>query len=46
MMPRIKEQQDFWAFKGETADNTKQLVLLNNVQFIYELALAQLKFEF
>ncbi len=34
---------DFWAFKEEPLSKEKQLVLFDNVQFIYELALAQLE---
>jgi len=33
----------FWAFKEEALSKEKQLVLFDNVQFIYELALAQLE---
>ncbi|OYT48002.1 hypothetical protein B6U83_04235, partial [Thermoplasmatales archaeon ex4484_36] len=34
---------DFWAFKEEPLSKESQLMLFDNVQFIYELALAQLE---
>jgi len=37
------EKIGFWAFKEEPLSKEKQLVLFDNVQFIYELALAQLE---
>ncbi len=42
--PKVKEQRSFWADKEDFAGN-RQLALLNNVQFIYELALAQLELD-
>lgn len=41
---KAKEQAGFWAYKADIEGGT-QLALLNNVQFIYELALAQLELE-
>ncbi|HPD33510.1 MAG TPA: hypothetical protein PKV40_04110, partial [Candidatus Kapabacteria bacterium] len=36
---------DFWAYKSEHYNQDEQLILLDNVQFIYELALAQLELQ-
>jgi hypothetical protein len=44
----VSETQDintFWAYKKGTLDKKGVLVLLDNVQFIYELALAQLELQ-
>ncbi len=43
MLEKAEKIGDFWAFKEELLSNEKQLVLFDNVQFIYELALAQLE---
>jgi len=43
MLEKAKKIGDFWAFKEEPLSKEKQLVLFDNVQFIYELALAQLE---
>ena len=43
MLGRAEKIGDFWAFKEEPLSKEKQLVLFDNVQFIYELALAQLE---
>ncbi len=37
------KKEIFWAYKREIPLNNKDLTLLDNVQFIYELALAQLE---
>jgi DNA modification methylase len=37
--------RDFWAYESEQLPKDRQLVLLDNVQFIYELALAQLELQ-
>ncbi len=41
MIERAESQ--FWAYKMETENLKKGIVLLDNVQFIYELSLAELK---
>ena len=46
MLERAEELDAFWAYSTEQLPEDKQLVLLNNVQFIYELALAQLELQF
>jgi len=43
MLEKAEKIGDFWAFKEEPLSREKQLVLFDNVQFIYELALAQLE---
>ncbi|KUK32080.1 MAG: putative RNA methylase [Thermoanaerobacterales bacterium 50_218] len=43
MLEKAKSIGDFWAFKEEPLSKDKQLLLFDNVQFIYELALAQLE---
>lgn len=43
MMEKAGKIRDFWAFKDETVVRDEQLLLFDNVQFIYELALAQLE---
>ncbi|MBE0415074.1 MAG: hypothetical protein IBX36_00830 [Dehalococcoidia bacterium] len=45
-MAKIKEQRTLWAYEKSVLGDSSQLALLNNVQFIYELALAQLEFGF
>lgn len=45
MLERTKELDTFWAYKTEQLPEDKQLVLLDNVQFIYELALAQFELQ-
>jgi hypothetical protein len=44
-MAKIKEQRTLWAYEKSALGDSSQLALLNNVQFIYELALAQLELE-
>jgi len=43
MLQRAEELDSFWAYRTEELPQDKQLLLLDNVQFIYELALAQLE---
>lgn len=43
MLQRAEELETFWAYNTEELPKDKQLLLLDNVQFIYELALAQLE---
>jgi len=45
MLERAEELDAFWAYSTEKLPEDKQLVLLDNVQFIYELALAQLELQ-
>jgi len=45
MLQRAKELDSFWAYNTEELPKDKQLLLLDNVQFIYELALAQLELQ-
>ncbi len=45
MIERAEELDAFWAYSTEKLPKDKQLVLLGNVQFIYELALAQLELQ-
>jgi len=45
MLERAEELDRFWAYSIEQLPEDKQLVLLDNVQFIYELALAQLELQ-
>ncbi len=40
----IREEK-FWAYSTETQEDQSRLILLDNVQFIYELALAELELE-
>ena len=42
MMRRAEEVQEFWAYDLKGIGNS-DLTLLDNVQFIYELSLAQLE---
>jgi len=41
MIERAESQ--FWAYKSDSKDSGEDLVLLDNVQFIYELSLAELE---
>ena len=41
MLQRAENQ--FWAYELNNIDNQKDLILLDNVQFIYELSLAELE---
>jgi len=43
MLEKAEKIGDFWTFKEEPLSKDKQLLLFDNVQFIYELALAQLE---
>lgn len=45
MLQRAEELDSFWADNTEELSKDKQLLLLDNVQFIYELALAQLELQ-
>jgi len=45
MLQRAEELNSFWAYKSEELPKDIQLLLLDNVQFIYELALAQLELQ-
>jgi hypothetical protein len=45
MLKRAEELDSFWAYNTEELPKDKQLLLLDNVQFIYELALAQLELQ-
>jgi tRNA G10 N-methylase Trm11 len=45
MLRRAEELDSFWAYCAEKLPQDKQLLLLDNVQFIYELALAQLELQ-
>jgi len=45
MLKRAEELNSFWAYNTESLPENKQLLLLDNVQFIYELALAQLELQ-
>ncbi len=45
MLKRAEELDSFWAYNTEDLPKDKQLLLLDNVQFIYELALAQLELQ-
>lgn len=45
MLPRAEKLNSSWAYNAEEIPKDKQLVLLDNVQFIYELALAQLELQ-
>jgi len=43
MLEKAEKIGDFWTFKEGSLSEDKQLILFDNVQFIYELALAQLE---
>ena len=43
MIEKATKINDYWSFKEEPLSREKSLVLFDNVQFIYELALAQLE---
>lgn len=45
MLQRTEELDSFWAYNTKDLPKDKQLVLFDNVQFIYELALAQLELQ-
>ncbi len=45
MLQRVEELPPLWAYNTEELAKDKQLLLLDNVQFIYELALAQLELQ-
>lgn len=46
MLERAKDLEMFWAYgRKQALPKDKQLILLDNVQFIYELALAQLELQ-
>ncbi len=45
MFPEIQDIKTSWAYKIGTLDKKGNLILLDNVQFIYELALAQLELQ-
>lgn len=45
MLQRAKRLNSFWVYDTEELLKDKHLVLLDNVQFIYELALAQLELQ-
>jgi len=45
MVQRAEKLDSFWAYNTEDLPKDRQLVLLDNVQFIYELALAQLELQ-
>ncbi|MEM4293965.1 MAG: DNA methyltransferase [Thermoplasmata archaeon] len=45
MLKKAEELNSFWAYSTEKIPKENQLVLLDNVQFIYELALAQLELQ-
>ena len=45
MLQRAEELDSFWAYNTQQLPKDKQLLLLDNVQFIYELALAQLELQ-
>ena len=45
MIQRAEKLDSFWAYNIEDLPKDRQLILLDNVQFIYELALAQLELQ-
>ncbi|MGQ9629997.1 MAG: DNA methyltransferase [bacterium] len=45
ILERAEELDKFWAYEMEQLPEDKQLALFDNVQFIYELALAQLELQ-
>lgn len=45
MLQRGEELDSFWAYSSEELPTDSQLLLLDNVQFIYELALAQVELQ-
>jgi tRNA G10 N-methylase Trm11 len=45
MFQKAEELDSFWAYRAEKLPEDKQLLLFDNVQFIYELALAQLELQ-
>jgi DNA modification methylase len=44
-LPGAREAGSFWAYDTRPAPGGRQLLLLDNVQFIYELALAELELQ-
>lgn len=45
MIQRAERLDSFWAYNTEDLPKDRQLILLDNVQFIYELALARLELQ-
>ena len=45
MIQRVEKLDSLWAYNTEDLPRDRQLTLLDNVQFIYELALAQLELQ-
>jgi len=45
MLQRAEDLDSFWAYNTKELPKDRQLLLLDNVQFIYELALAQLELQ-
>jgi len=45
MLEKAEQLTSFWAFSEKPLPRNKQLLLFDNVQFIYELALAQLELQ-
>ncbi len=45
MFQRAEELDSFWAYNTDNLPNDKQWLLLDNVQFVFELALAQLELQ-
>jgi len=45
MIQKAEKLGAFWAYNTESLPKDRQLILLDNVQFIYELALAQLELQ-
>ena len=45
MLQRAEDLDSFWAYNIKELPKDRQLLLLDNVQFIYELALAQLELQ-
>jgi len=45
MIQRAEKLDSFWAYNTKELPKDRQLILLDNVQFIYELALAQLELQ-
>jgi len=43
MMKKAEEIQEFWAYDLKRSVNSSDVTLLDNIQFIYELSLAQLE---
>jgi len=45
MVQRTEKMDSFWAYNTKELSKDRQIVLLDNVQFIYELALAQFELQ-